>query len=110
MLGPGAIAGLPASVSGNPYSLTAEVLQDSELAFVPRHLVVSFLKNNPILGFEVIRMLSSEICDARSVFKAKASNLPQQCEPRTASRHFHNADVSNELQQSETPQSHIQYD
>jgi hypothetical protein len=44
MLGPGAIAGLPASVSGNPYSLTAEVLQDSELAFVPRRLVVSFLK------------------------------------------------------------------
>jgi len=34
------------------------------------------LKNNPILGFEVIRMLSSEICDTRSVFKAKASNLP----------------------------------
>ena len=76
MLGPGAIAGLPASVSGNPYSLTAEVLQDSELAFVPRRLVVSFLKNNPILGFEVILMLSSEICDTRSVFKAKASNLP----------------------------------
>ena len=76
MLGPGAIVGLPASVSGNPYSLTAEVIQDSELAFVPRHLVISCVKNNPILGFEVISMLSSEICDIRSVVKAKTSNLP----------------------------------
>jgi CRP/FNR family transcriptional regulator len=75
-LGPGAIVGLPASVSGKPYSLTAEVLQESELAFVPRPLVVSCLKNNPILGFEVISMLSREICDIRSVFKANHSNLP----------------------------------
>ena len=74
-LGSGAIVGLPARVSGKPYSLTAEVLQESELAFVPRHLVVSCLKNNPILGFEVINMLSSEICDIRSVFKANTSNL-----------------------------------
>jgi hypothetical protein len=55
--------------------MTAEVLQDSELAFVPRHLVVSCLKNNPILGFEVISMLSGEICDIRSVFKANTSNI-----------------------------------
>lgn len=75
-LGPGAIVGLPASVSGKPYSLTAEVIQKSELAFVPRHSVVSCLKNNPILGFEVVSMLSSEICDIRSVFKANNSNLP----------------------------------
>jgi CRP-like cAMP-binding protein len=74
-LGFGAIVGLPASVSGKPYSLTAEVLQDSELAFVPRHLVVSCLKNNPILGFEVISMLSGEICDVRSVFKANTSDI-----------------------------------
>ena len=74
-LGPGAIVGLPGSVSGKPYSMTAEVLQDSELAFVPRHLVVSCLKNNPILGFEVISMLSGEICDIRSVFKANTSNI-----------------------------------
>ena len=31
---------------------------------------------------------------------------PQQCEPRTARRHFHNSDVSNDVAASETPPSY----
>lgn len=68
-LGPGAIAGLPATVSGSPYSLTATVVEDSELAFVTRNSVLSCLKDNVVLCFQVMGMLSGEICNARSVFK-----------------------------------------
>jgi CRP-like cAMP-binding protein len=73
ILGPGAIAGLPATVSGNPYSLTAKVVDDAELAFVPRDLVLQCLKNNPALCFQVMDMLSGEISDIRSAFKQNGS-------------------------------------
>ncbi|HEV2728634.1 MAG TPA: cyclic nucleotide-binding domain-containing protein [Terriglobales bacterium] len=74
ILGPGAIVGLPATVSGNPYSLTAKVLEDSELAFVSRHAVLECLEDNPLLCFQVMDMLSGEISDIRSAFKQNGSN------------------------------------
>lgn len=73
ILGPGAIAGLPATVSGNPYSLTAKVVDDAELAFVPRDAVLDCLRNNPTLCFQVMDMLSGEISDIRSAFKQNGS-------------------------------------
>src|SRR5215831_7474422 len=36
VLGPGSILGLPATVSGEPYSLTARAEQDCQLDFIPR--------------------------------------------------------------------------
>jgi CRP-like cAMP-binding protein len=75
VLGPGALTGLPATVSGQPYSLTAKVVEDSELAFVPRDAVLSCLRNNLVLCFQVMDMLSGEICDIRSAYKRNASTL-----------------------------------
>jgi CRP-like cAMP-binding protein len=75
ILGSGAVAGLPATVSGNPYSLTATVVEDAELAFVPRCAVVDLLKRNPTLCFQVMDMLSGEIADIRFAFKRSSSNL-----------------------------------
>ena len=69
ILGPGAIVGLPATVSGKPYSLTAKVVDDAELAFVPRDAVLECLQNNPRLCFQVMDMLSGEISDIRSAFR-----------------------------------------
>src|ERR1700690_13977 len=54
LLGAGAVAGLPASVAGSPYSLTAEVIADAELAFVPPPVVMACLQANPQLCFEVM--------------------------------------------------------
>ena len=73
-LGPGAIAGLPATVSGNPYSLTAKVVEDAELAFVPRDAVLQCLRNNPTLCLQVMDILSGEISDIRSAFKQNGSS------------------------------------
>ena len=68
-LSAGCIAGLPGTVSGNPYSLTAEVIQDAELAFVPREAVLDILHNDSVLCFQVMEMLSGEISQIRSAFK-----------------------------------------
>jgi CRP-like cAMP-binding protein len=75
ILGPGAIVGLPASVSGNAYSLTATVVEDSELAFVPRDGVVACLKKNPTFCFQVMDILSDEIADIRAAFKQNGAKL-----------------------------------
>jgi CRP-like cAMP-binding protein len=69
ILGPGAIIGLPATVSGNPYSLTAQAVEDSELTFVPRDSLLECLKDDPLLGFRVIDILGCEISNIRSAFK-----------------------------------------
>jgi len=69
ILGAGSVVGLPATVAGSPYSLTAEVIEDAELAFVPRQAVVDCLKQNSQLCFEVMDILSSEITGTRSAMK-----------------------------------------
>jgi CRP-like cAMP-binding protein len=83
ILGPGAVIGLPATVSGNPYSLTAKVIEDSELDFVPRAQVVECLKNNPLLCFQVMDVLSDEIADIRSAFKRNGSRVRAVVTPVT---------------------------
>ena len=72
VLGPGAMIGLPASVSGNPYSLTAKVLEDSELAFVPRKSFVECLRSDSLLCLQAMDILSDEIAYIRSAFKQPA--------------------------------------
>jgi CRP-like cAMP-binding protein len=68
-LGPGSVLGLPATVSGAAYSLTAEVTEDSELGFVPRQAVIVLLRESPFLCFQVMEMLSDEISGIRSAMK-----------------------------------------
>jgi CRP/FNR family transcriptional regulator, cyclic AMP receptor protein len=69
ILGAGSVVGLPATVAGSPYSLTAQVVEDAELAFVPRDAVVDCLRQNPDLCFEVMDMLSGEISGTRFALK-----------------------------------------
>ena len=69
ILGTGSVVGLPATVAGSPYSLTAQVIEDAELAFVPREAVVDCLRQNPQLCFEVMDMLSGEISGTRFALK-----------------------------------------
>ncbi|HTR26660.1 MAG TPA: Crp/Fnr family transcriptional regulator [Terriglobales bacterium] len=72
--GPGAVLGLPATVAGSPYSLTAEVLDKAEVAFVPRDLVVKALATNQELCFEVMQLLSSEISGTRNALRIIGSS------------------------------------
>jgi CRP-like cAMP-binding protein len=70
ILSAGCVVGLPATVSGNPYSLTAEVVKDAELAFVSRDSVLALLHSDSGLCFQVMEMLSGEISEIRAAFKA----------------------------------------
>lgn len=76
-VGPGSIIGLPATFSGEPYSLTAQVQTDCKLDFVPRARLLRLLRNNPELGFQIVRLLSEEIFHMRKAASAK---------PRTQTR------------------------
>ncbi len=69
----GSIVGLPASVSGAAYSLTARVMEDSELGYIPRQEVIELLESNPHLCFEAMEMVSEEISRMRSALKLVGS-------------------------------------
>lgn len=69
VLGPGEIAGLPATLTGH-YSLTAEVAAaDAELGFVPSERVAELLESSPRLCFLAMRFISEEIARVRNALK-----------------------------------------
>lgn len=69
VLGPGSIVGLPATMANAPYSLTAQVAEDAELAFVDRQSMMDCLRLHPELCFQVMDLLSNEITSIRSALK-----------------------------------------
>jgi CRP-like cAMP-binding protein len=73
ILGPNSILGLPATLSGAPYSLTAMVVEQSDLDFVPRQAVIKLLRDKPSLCFQILTLLSEEIAQSRSAMKAADS-------------------------------------
>lgn len=70
-VGSGSIIGLPATFSGEPYSLTAQVQTDCKLDFLPRARLLRLLRNNPELGFQIVRILSEEIFQMRKAATVK---------------------------------------
>ena len=78
IIGAGAVLGLPSTVAGSPYSLTAEVLDKAELAFIPREVVLKILSTNPELCFEVLQLLGGEISATRNVIRQIGSDQENQ--------------------------------
>lgn len=60
-VGPGFIVGLPATFSGEPYSLTAETKSRCRLEFISRRKLLSLLHQNPDAGLQILRLLSEEL-------------------------------------------------
>lgn len=65
ILFPGGLFGLEA-LNEAAYPLTAVVLQDSEICSVPREQFFAFLRSNPDISLDMIRLLVSEISEART--------------------------------------------
>jgi len=65
--GHGWILGLPATFSGEPYSLTAKTLESCEFAFIPREKVIEFVRLNPALGVHLLEILATEISAVRGM-------------------------------------------
>ncbi len=63
----GSLLGLPATVSGKPYSLTAEVVVQSRLALLSPARFRDLLRNNPVLGLVVVQMLAEEVSAVRKL-------------------------------------------
>jgi len=68
VIGPGGIAGLPAALTGT-YSLTAEVIEDAELGFIPAAMVVRLLECSPRFCILVSRTMSGEIARIRHLVR-----------------------------------------
>ena len=68
-MGPGNVIGLPATFSGEPYSLTAKAERNCQLDFIPRGRLLDLLRCNPEVGFHVVRVLSEEIFQMRKAAK-----------------------------------------
>jgi hypothetical protein len=49
--GSGGVIALPATFSGEHYSLTAEVAKDYLFDFIPRRKLLDLLRQNPSVGF-----------------------------------------------------------
>ena len=77
ILGSGCIVGLPSAIGGSPYSLTAEVVEQAELACVPKLALCECLKQDSQLCFEVMHMLSYEISTARTAIKHSGAHRPR---------------------------------
>jgi CRP-like cAMP-binding protein len=82
IVGSGFIVGLPATFSGEPYSLTAETKSKCRLGFIPRQRLLSLLHHNPDVGFQILRLLSEEIFHIRKVVKNGGRSSPYS--PRVA--------------------------
>jgi CRP-like cAMP-binding protein len=59
--GPGCIMGLPASISGRPYSLGAKVVRDARIGFVPRKQLLELLRKDSQHCYRVVEILSDEV-------------------------------------------------
>lgn len=68
-VGPGFVVGLPATFSGEAYSLTAEAKSRCRLDFISRRKLLRLLQENTPAGFQILRLLSEEIFHMRKVVK-----------------------------------------
>ena len=71
---PCSIIGLPATLAGGRYSLTAVALQESQLAFVNSQAVIDLLKRDPTLGLELVRAVGDEVLQMRAILAATAAS------------------------------------
>jgi CRP-like cAMP-binding protein len=69
LLGAGSLVGLPATLSDSTYSLTAEVLEDARLVFVPAPRLRQLLRDQPQLCFDVMTILTEELTQTRAALE-----------------------------------------
>jgi CRP-like cAMP-binding protein len=68
--GPGALVGLPATLTGRNYSMTATVTGNCELGFLTAPALNSLLRERPDLCEQLLTILSVKISQTQQVTKA----------------------------------------
>ncbi|MGZ4787020.1 MAG: Crp/Fnr family transcriptional regulator [Terriglobales bacterium] len=59
--GSGEVLGLSATMSGKPYELTAEVLDNAQVAFIKRKDLLKFLRDHREACLHVVHLLSQDL-------------------------------------------------
>jgi CRP-like cAMP-binding protein len=70
VVGAGALIGLPAVMTSNRFSVSAEVLDDCDLVFVSREVVVKTLSHSTELCMQALDVLGREVQEVRRVLGA----------------------------------------
>jgi CRP-like cAMP-binding protein len=72
-VGPGYVLGLPGTILNKTYLFTAELMDDSQVAFIPSADVVEFLRKHGDLCFDVVQMLGYELMELPKVVHKKVT-------------------------------------
>lgn len=80
--GPGAVLGLPATISGEPYSLTATTLEPCELVFIQREDVLNALRSDPARAMTLLQTLAHEVHHLRDVWPGRPRQTRQRAKRR----------------------------
>jgi len=67
--GPGALVGLPATITGRNYSMTATVTQDAELGFWTPEALRSLLLDHPELCQQLLTVLGEKTVELQKAIK-----------------------------------------
>ena len=67
LAGPGAVLGLPANLSGRPYSVTAVSGEACTIACVPRKQFVEAIRRDAEVTLGIVQMLASELSQMQNV-------------------------------------------
>jgi CRP/FNR family transcriptional regulator len=71
--GPGNLLGLSAAISGNAHLLTAELIEDADISFIPTSEALDFLRKRSDLCFNVVQMLGDELLQLPPVVNRPAT-------------------------------------
>jgi len=80
--GPGALVGLPATLTKRDYSMTATVTDDAELGFLTAQALESLLREHPEFCEELLGILGEKVAQTE---QAKAAVLRKEKLPRLES-------------------------
>ena len=82
--GPGEVLGLSATMSGKPYEITAEALDNSQIAFIKRKDLLKFLRDHREACMHVVHLLSQDLHVAFD--RVRSVGLMRTRRPRIAVR------------------------
>ena len=68
--GPGALVGLPATLTGRSYSMTATVTDGAELGFISSATLKALLRSQPQACHELLTMLTAKIAQTDEITRA----------------------------------------
>jgi len=77
VVGSGAILGLPSSISGEPYTLSAVALENVDATFVSRSAVCELMASDVSIAAQIVSLLSDELADLRRKVSLLKSGVPQ---------------------------------